>query len=197
MNARRPSSGKPRPKTAGWQPTGKASTAAAADTRAAIERERAAAAAAAAVDDDTSSSSPTSSPPTPPSGVATWRPIGEKSSVLRESQARYVPLNATQFGVIKSPKRQDPVNDEDLGNPVELARARVALHESKRALGLPDPCDFTAATLMGLHARLKEANACARRLGLGTRYRTVSAGPRSIRIEVYYPVEEQGGALQV
>ena len=156
-----------------------------------------AAAAAANVTDIGDSNLTAAAAPAAGGGVV-WRPVGEKTSVLRE--ARYVPLNATRDE--RLPKKSEKngrvgsggVATGGLDDPVRVAKARVALHESKFALGLPKPCDFEQATLMGLHERLQEANACARQLGLGTRYRTVPAGPRSIRIEVYYP--EEGGGVR-
>ena len=168
-----------RPQSAGgWRPAGLAFAAAAADARATFERERAAAAAERANE-------------RPPrvaelsrhvtENVAAWRPTGEKSRAL--SCDPYVPLSATPDALAVSESRRGGATCR--GDPVAAARARVAQHKAPRALSLPEPCDFEEATRMGLHERLKEANLCARQLGLGTRYRTVSAGARSIRIEAY------------
>ena len=99
-----------------------------------------------------------------------------KTSVLRNSAGSVELTRDSGFrkNQKKRASRQRRRCHRGLDDPVRVAKARVALHESKFALGLPKPCDFEQATLMGLHERLQEANACPA-TGLGTRYRTVPA----------------------
>jgi hypothetical protein len=85
-------------------------------------------------------------------------------------------------------------HDLDFGDPFAADVPGTGTHQRSCVLGPPEPCGYSEATRAGVHERLKEANACSRRLGLGCRYRSVATGPvgRSIRIEVY-PTEQGGG----
>ena len=82
-----------------------------------------------------------------------------------------------------------------LAEGVRATKARVAETLRKRAEErpelLPEPCDYQRAVWLGVQDKLKVANACARHLGLVTRYRSVTQPPRGIHVEAY-PVAREG-----
>ena len=82
-----------------------------------------------------------------------------------------------------------------LAEGVRATKARVAETLRKRAEErserLPEPCDYQRAVWLGVQDKIKVANACARHLGLVTRYRSVTRPPRGIHVEAY-PVSRDG-----